>query len=111
MVRKTASIIPIRPSGWRTLTTWAKEGDTRPTISYEDIDIMSMELPPGFRGYGKKNCVDHPDTAKRLAQVEELKASMPGADRFALQAALMPYEHMLPEIYRGRNERLSEKQL
>jgi fumarate reductase flavoprotein subunit len=95
----------------RTLTTWAKEGDTRPTISYEDIDIMSMELPPGFRGYGKKNCVDHPDTAKRLAQVEELKASMPGADRFALQAALMPYEHMLPEIYRGRNERLSEKQL
>jgi len=31
-----------------------------------------------------------------------------GADRFATQRSLMPYEHMLPERLRGANERLDE---
>ena len=26
---------------------------------------MGMELPPGWRGYGAKNYVDHPDTPRR----------------------------------------------
>jgi fumarate reductase flavoprotein subunit len=89
----------------RTLSTWKNEADTLPTLDYEDIDIMIMELPPGFRGYGAKNYVDHPNTAKRLAEIEEIKKSMAQADRFALQQALMPFEHLLPEKYRGRNER------
>jgi len=92
----------------RTIATWPGENDTRPTISYEDLDIMKMELPPGFRGYGKKDLIDHPDSAERLAEVEGIREKMKDADRFAVQAALMPYEQMLPAKYRGRNERLGE---
>ena len=40
--------------------------------------------------------------------VEALKQQMAGAPRFALQAALMPYQNLLPERYRGRNERIDE---
>jgi fumarate reductase flavoprotein subunit len=92
----------------RTLATWPAENDTRPTIDYEALDITQMELPPGFRGYGKKELVEHPDSARRAAEIEEIKGRMPEADRFAIQQALMPYEHLLPERYRGRNERLGE---
>ena len=31
------------------------------------------------------------------------------SDRFAMQTALMPYEHLLPEVLRGRNERIDER--
>jgi fumarate reductase flavoprotein subunit len=93
----------------RTLATWKNEEDTLPTLSYEDIDVMSMELPPGWRGYGAKDYIDHPDTPKRQAQLEELKASLANADRFAVQNALMRYEHLLPECFQGRNERLGEE--
>ena len=37
----------------RTLASW-KPGDTMPTLTYEDLDIMKMEMPPAFRGYGAK---------------------------------------------------------
>ena len=47
-----------------------------------------MELPPGWRGYGAKDYVDHPDTPKRAAEVEALKQKMAGAPRFAVQEAL-----------------------
>jgi fumarate reductase flavoprotein subunit len=67
-----------------------------------------MELPPGWRGYGAKDYVDHPDTPQRAAEVEALKQKMSGAPRFAVQEALMPYEAMLPERLRGRNERIDE---
>jgi len=30
------------------------------------------------------------------------------ADRFAVQAAVMPYTHLLPERLRGRNQRIEE---
>jgi fumarate reductase flavoprotein subunit len=69
---------------------------------------MQMELPPGWRGYGAKDYIDHPDTAKRLAEVEAIKAARTGSDRFAMQDALMPYEALLPERFRGRNERIDE---
>jgi len=92
----------------RTLATWPDENATLPTLNYEPVDIMTMELPPGFRGYGKKNCIEHPDTAKRQAEIDEIKASLNGADRFKVQSMLMAYDHLLPEKYRGRNERLWE---
>lgn len=92
----------------RTLTTWKQENDTLPTLSYEEIDIMTMELPPGFRGYGAKNIIDHPNTARRLEETEQIKTSFKGADRFALQHELMKYLHLLPERFQGRNERLWE---
>jgi fumarate reductase flavoprotein subunit len=93
----------------RTLATWKSENDTLPSLSYEQLDVMKMELPPGWRGYGAKDHIDHHDTAKRLAEIEAVKQSRDGADRFALQAKLMPYEHLLPNDFRGRNERIDER--
>jgi fumarate reductase flavoprotein subunit len=93
----------------RTIAVWSRNDDTLPTLSYEPIDVMAMELPPGSRGYGNARTIEHPDTARRRARIETIKAGSAGTDRFALQAALMPYEHLLPSRWRGRNERLSER--
>ena len=93
----------------RTLATWKSEDDILPSLAYEQLDVMKMELPPGWRGYGAKDHIDHPDTAKRLAEIEALKQRRDGADRFALQKQLMPYEQLLPEYFRGRNERIDER--
>jgi fumarate reductase flavoprotein subunit len=88
----------------RTLTYWKNPEDIEPTVEYEELDIMEMELPPGFRGYGKKgNIIEHENSAKRLQQIEELKANNPDMDRFELQNRLMPYE--LPKVYSEKNER------
>ena len=46
----------------RTLATWRDPSDTLPSLAYEPLDVMTMELPPGWRGYGAKDYVDHPDT-------------------------------------------------
>jgi fumarate reductase flavoprotein subunit len=90
----------------RTLATWKNPNDTLPTLNYEPLDIRRMELPPGWRGYGAKDYVDHPDTQPRMGEVEATKQRL--SDRFELQKALMPYEHLLPERLRGRNERIDE---
>jgi fumarate reductase flavoprotein subunit len=92
----------------RTLATWKSESDTLPTLSYEPLDVKKMELPPGWRGYGAKDYIDHPETAARLAEIESIKARMAGADRFAIQQALMPYEQQLPQRWKARNERIDE---
>jgi fumarate reductase flavoprotein subunit len=92
----------------RTLATWPREGDTLPTLAYEALDVKSMELPPGWRGYGAKDYVDHPDTPARAAEVAALRERLQNAPRFEVQQALMPYEQLLPERLRGRNERIDE---
>lgn len=93
----------------RTIATW-KEGDTLPTLNYEKLDISKMELPPGFRGYGVKNYIENPESAKRQAEVDAIRAKMEaaGADRFAIQDALMPYQNLLPKRLKGKNERVDE---
>ena len=89
----------------RTITSWESESSTEPKVEYEDIDILSMELPPGFRGYGKKgNIIEHEDTAKRLKTVEAIKGANSGLDRFEIQHLLMPFE--LPNKYTEKNERV-----
>ncbi len=93
----------------RTLATWRDPSDTLPALAYEPLDIMSMELPPGWRGYGAKDYVDHPDTARRAAEIARLREQLGGADRHALQAGIMPYAHLLPERFRGPNERIDER--
>jgi fumarate reductase flavoprotein subunit len=93
----------------RTLALWKNENDTLPALEYEALDVSRMELPPGWRGYGAKDYVDHPHTAARQAEIEAIRGRLAGADRFALQAALMPYEHLLPPRFHGRNERIEEK--
>ena len=95
----------------RTLARWT-DGATLPTLDYEPLDVMAMELPPGWRGYGAKDYIDHPDTPRRAAEVAALRermAAQPGSDRFAVQQALMPYAHLLPAALRGRNERIDER--
>ena len=93
----------------RTIATW-KEGDTLPTLNYEKLDISKMELPPGCRGYGVKNYIENPESAKRQAEVDAIRAKMEaaGADRFAIQDALMPYQDLLPKRLKGKNERVDE---
>ena len=91
------------------LATWKSESDTLPSLAYEKLDVMKMELPPGWRGYGAKDHIDHPDTPRRVAEIEALKQRRDGADRFAVQEQLMPYDHLLPKPFRGRNERIDER--
>ena len=90
----------------RTLAVWKNEDDTRPVLTYEPLDISKMEIPPGFRGYGKDNTIHNPLSGERQKEIDEIKASMPDADRFELQEAIMKYD--LPKKYLGRNERLTE---
>jgi fumarate reductase flavoprotein subunit len=95
----------------RTITTWTNPDDTMPTITYEPIDISDMELPPGFRGYGKDMTIVNPESEKRQDQVDKIREQLEeeGKDRFEIQEALMPYRTMMPERYQGKNERLYEK--
>ena len=89
----------------RTLASW-KEGDTMPTLSYEPLDIMKMEIPPAFRGYGAKvNIIEHPDSAVRQKEVDEIREKMQaeGKGRYEIQEALMHYE--LQPKYKAPNER------
>ena len=94
----------------RTITTWPDENQTLPTIAYEDIDISEMELPPGFRGYGKDMTILNEASEKRQNEVDKIKEKLEeeGKDRFEIQEALMPFREMLPERYQGKNERLYE---
>ena len=93
----------------RTLATWPDPLADLPTLSYEPLDVMTMELPPGWRGYGARNQIEHPDTEKRAQQVAQARERLAAEGRFAIQEALMPYEQLLPESIRGRNERIGEK--
>ncbi|MCL2075941.1 MAG: fumarate reductase flavoprotein subunit [Betaproteobacteria bacterium] len=95
----------------RTLAFWSNDPESDlPRLEYEPLDVKRMELPPGWRGYGSKDYIDHPDTLARQLEVAEVKYSYltAGKDRFALQEALMPYADYLPESLRGKNERLDE---
>ena len=92
----------------RTLASWPTSDQVLPTLDYEDLDVMAMELPPGWRGYGTKDFIEHPDAASRLTEIERIKQNMPDADRYEIQSALMTYEELLPARYRGRNQRLRD---
>ncbi len=92
----------------RTLASWRSPDDTLPSLAYEALDVGRMELPPGWRGYGAKDYIEHPDTAARQAEVDRLRAEVGAQGRFAVQQALMAYADKLPECYRGKNERIDE---
>ena len=94
----------------RTIMRWPDENESMPTVSYEDIPIASMEMPPGFRGYGKDLTDHHPDTKARQSTVDVIRERLEaeGASRQEIQNALMPFLDKLPEKYRGTNERLGE---
>ena len=92
----------------RTLATWPNKAQTLPTLSYESLDITRMELPPGWRGYGTRDAIEHPLTASRQSEVDHRRAVLAGSDRHAVQTALMPFRHLLPAHLRGDNARLGE---
>ena len=84
----------------RTLATWPDSASLLPQFSYEPLDVMTMELAPGYRGYGNDDCIVHPDTAKRNAQIEQIYSQI-GTEscRQSRQQALMPFElpfHLYP---------------
>tara|TARA_B110000046_G_scaffold183937_1_gene221184 strand:+ start:479 stop:2464 length:1986 start_codon:yes stop_codon:yes gene_type:complete len=94
----------------RTLTSWPDANQTTPTITYEELDIMKMEMPPAFRGYGARGMIiENELSEKRQVEVDELreKFEADGKDRHALQHALMPF--ILPMNYRENNERAGDK--
>ena len=93
----------------RTLATSPGSGADLPTLDYEALDIMRMEIPPGWRGYGAKDYIEHPDTARRQEQIDAIMTDIPGADRHARQEALMPFKHLLPEHLRPNNQRLGDE--
>lgn len=91
----------------RTLASWPDPDALEPVLNYEVLDVMKMELPPGYRGYGINNAIVHPDTEKREQQIAEILAELgDDADRYQRQRALMPFE--LPESLQPNNERLSD---
>ena len=94
----------------RTITKWENDNDTMPTLSYENITIDDMELPPGFRGYGKDMTIINKASEVRQDKVDEIREQLEaeGKDRFEIQEALMPFRSELPERYQGKNERLYE---
>ncbi|EIA9989058.1 TPA: fumarate reductase flavoprotein subunit [Campylobacter jejuni] len=90
----------------RTNTFWV-EGETLPRIEYEELDIMKMEIPPAFRGYGAKgNIIENPLSEKRQAEVDVIREKMEaeGKGRYEIQNALMPYE--LQAKYKAPNQRI-----
>ncbi len=90
----------------RSLAHWPGADATLPEFSYEALDINTMELPPGWRGYGARDHIEHPDTEAREADVARTSGELENQGRHAIQDALMPYQNLLPERYRGPNERL-----
>lgn len=90
----------------RTNTFWV-EGEILPRIEYEELDIMKMEIPPAFRGYGAKgNIIENPLSEKRQAEVDAIREKMEaeGKGRYEIQNALMPYE--LQAKYKAPNQRI-----
>lgn len=90
----------------RTLTSWP-EGAMMPTVEYEDLDIMKMEIPPAFRGYGAKgNIIENPLSEIRQAEVDKLREELEtaGKSRQEIQDALMHYE--LQSKFKQPNERV-----
>jgi fumarate reductase flavoprotein subunit len=91
----------------RTLSYWANENDLEPTLAYEELDIMKMEMPPGFRGYGKKGfIIENPLSQKRQEEIDKIIEEHQG-DRYELQEKLMPYE--LQAEYKSINQRLGDE--
>ncbi len=90
----------------RTLSYWATQDDLEPTLKYEAFDIMKMEIPPAFRGYGRKGMIlENPLSQKRQDEVDKIIAEHQG-DRYELQDKLMPYE--LQTLYKAKNQRLGD---
>lgn len=100
----------------RTLFTWPDDQEPLPTISYEPLDVTKMEMAPGWRGYGAKDRTEHPETAKRQHEIDQIQCStnkIHADDKLSsstnVQEQLMPYKHLLPDSLQGNNTRLERE--
>jgi fumarate reductase flavoprotein subunit len=87
----------------RTLCRWDGDGDDL-LLDYEPIDVMKMELVPGWRGYGARDFIAHPDSSRREEQLETLRSEH--SDPEQLQAAMLPFRDALPPNLRDHNARI-----
>ena len=85
----------------RTLATWPNERDTLPTLRYETLDVKTMELPPGWRGYGAKDYTDHPDTAARQQKSTRSGRSWRRPDASPCRRRSCRTSELLPPRFRG----------
>lgn len=92
----------------RTLAYWRDPEQRVPTLDYEPVNVRQMELPPGWRGYGARDAIEHPDAARRHEEVSQIRARFESAGRQEVQQTLMPFLHLLPAHLRGPNARLDE---
>lgn len=92
----------------RTLATWPDPQALEPTLAWQPLEVGTMELPPGSRGYGASDQIEHPGTAARRAAVESIRQQLAGASAAEIQQALMPYRSLLPARYQGASERLED---
>ncbi|GLS83436.1 fumarate reductase flavoprotein subunit [Paraferrimonas haliotis] len=93
----------------RTLASWPNAQALEPTLSYEALDVMAMELPPGYRGYGDDNAIAHPDTEKRNAQLADIREQLGNsATAQQRQDAIMPFQ--LPSQFKPANQRLEDSE-
>lgn len=93
----------------RTLAYWKNENDTMPTLEYEDLEIMEMEIAPAYRGYGPEGMIiENEKSAIRAKEIQEQteKLQAEGKDRWEIQDALMPFE--LQPTYKAKIERIGE---
>ena len=94
----------------RTLASWPAADARLPALDYEALDIMKMELPPGWRGYGARDYIEHPDTgAAPAADRSHRRRRWARLTGTAARQALMPFRHLLPEHLRNDNQRLGDE--
>ena len=58
----------------RTLVTWPDAESLEPVLRWRSVRCDEMELPPGYRGYGNDNTIAHPDTEKRVQEINQVLA-------------------------------------
>ena len=89
----------------RTIATWKNPNDTMPTLTYEELDISKMEIPPAFRGYGRKGAIVlNPLSQVREDEIAKIKESLKEVNRFTVQEALLSFD--LPKDYKNKNQRV-----
>jgi len=89
----------------RTLATWKNDSTRCPPSPTRRWTSSGWNCPRLAR-LRRQGLCRPPDTPGRQAEVEAAKQKV--TDRFELQKTLLPYEHLLPQRLRGRNERIDE---
>jgi fumarate reductase flavoprotein subunit len=68
-----------------------------------------MELPPGWRGYGARDYIDHPDTPARQKEVEALRAKLEPSGRSPCRRRSCRTSSCCHPVSVARNERIDER--